>query len=245
MSGMREHYGWRARIGIVYPDTGTVMEPECYAMAPEGVTIHTDRLPLSIMTVDGIGNMMKSDATETCTASLALAPLHSIVFGGTSATFLKGVGYDEEIKQRMARVSNGIPVTTTSTAALKGLRLLGVTRLSFVTPYDDEVTGCGVRFFEQNGFKVPSHRGLGLQKDKDVGAVSLEQVYHFTRSVVHPDADGVFISCTNLRSVGAIAALEADLGVPVVSAIQCSFWDALRLAGVKSSKPGFGRLFDF
>jgi maleate isomerase len=245
MSAMREHYGWRARIGIVYPDTGTVMEPECYAMAPAGVSIHTDRLPLSIMTVDGIGDMMKSDATERCTASLAEAPLHAIVFGGTSATFLKGMGYDEEIKARMARVARGIPVTTASSAALKALRRLGVTKLSFVAPYDDEVTARGVRFFEQNGFAVPSHRGLGLRKDKDVGAVSLERVYHFTRAVAHKEADGVFISCTNLRSVGAIAALEADLGVPVVSAIQASFWDALRLAGVRASKPGFGRLFDF
>ena len=63
--------------------------------------------------------------------------------------------------------------------------------------------------------------------------------------LVLPESDGVFISCTNLRSVGAIATLEADLGVPVVSAIQASFWDALRLAGVRASKPGFGRLFEF
>ena len=32
--------------------------------------------------------------------------------------------------------------------------------------------------------------------------------------------DGVFISCTGLRTVGAIEALEQDLGRPVVSAIQ-------------------------
>ena len=242
---MRSFYGWRARIGLVYPDTGTVMEPECYAMAPEGVTIHTDRLPLSIMTVDGIGDMMKSDATERCTESLAEAPLHSIVFGGTSATFLKGIGYDEEIRARMARVSRGIPVTTTSSAALKGLRALGVRRLTFVGPYDGEVTERGRIFFGQNGFDVLNARGMGLQKDKDVGAVTLEAVYHLVRSATHRDSDGVFISCTNLRSVGAIPDLERDLGIPVVSAIQASFWDALRLAGVRASKPGFGRLFDF
>lgn len=240
---MKSFYGWRARIGIVYPNTGTVMEPECYAMAPEGVTIHTDRLPLSIMTVKGLGDMMKSDDTERCTAALAEAPLHSIVFGGTSATFLNGMGYDEEIRKRMARVSRGIPVTTTSSAALKGLRALGVTRLTFVGPYDDAVTERGRRFFEQNGFSVLAWRGLGLQQDKDVGAVTLERVYHLVREATHRDSDGVFISCTNLRSVGAIAALEGDLEIPVVSAIQASFWDALRLAGVKASKPGFGRLF--
>ncbi len=242
---MKSHYGWRARIGIVYPDTGTVMEPECYAMAPDGVTIHTDRLPLSIVSTQGIGDMMTSDATERCTESLAEAPLHSIVFGGTSATFLKGMGYDEEIRARMARVSRGIPVTTTSSAALRGLRALGVRRLTFVGPYDDEVIERGRNFFAQNGFDVLAWRGMGLRHDKDIGAVTLEAVYHFVKAAAHRDSDGVFISCTNLRSVGAIADLEADLKIPIVSAIQVSFWDALRLAGVRASKPGFGRLFDY
>lgn len=242
---MKSSIGWRAKIGLVYPDTGTNMEPECYAMATEGVTIHTDRLPLPIMTIDGLGQMMDSDRLEWCTQSLATAPLQSIVFGGTSATFLRGIGYDEKIRARMAKVSNGIPVTTTSGAALKGLRLLGVTKLTFIGPYDEQVTDRGRIFFEQNGFSVLAARGLGLQKDVDVGAVSLERVYHLVRETTHPDSNGVFISCTNLRTVGAIGTLEADLGIPVVSAIQSSFWDAIRIAGVKASKPGFGRLFEF
>jgi maleate isomerase len=60
---------------------------------------------------------------------------------------------------------------------------------------------------------------------------------------VEPDADAVFIRCTALSTVGAIEALEADLGKPVVSAIQATFWDALRLAGVADDCPGFGSLF--
>jgi maleate isomerase len=242
---MRSYSGWRARIGLVYPDTGTNMEPECYAMAPEGVTIHTDRLPLPIMTIEGLGQMMDSDRLEWCTQSLATAPVHSIVFGGTSATFLRGIGYDEEIRKRMASVSNGIPITTASSAALAGLRLLGVTKLTFVGPYDEEVTERGRSFFQQNGFDVVASRGLGFQKDIDVGAISLERVYDLVRDSADPRSNGVFISCTNLRSVGAIAALEADLKIPVVSAVQASFWHAMRIAGVKESKSGFGRLFEY
>ena len=33
---MRDYYGWRARIGLIYPAACCVMEPELYAMAPEG-----------------------------------------------------------------------------------------------------------------------------------------------------------------------------------------------------------------
>jgi maleate isomerase len=144
----------------------------------------------------------------------------------------------------MTKVSRGIPVTTASSGALRGLRALGVRRLTFVGPYEDEVIQIGCKFFAQNGFEVLAWRGMGLRHDKDIGAVPLEVVYHLVKSTTPRDSDGVFISCTNLRSVGAIAELETDLGIPVVSAVQASFWDALRLAGVRASKPGFGRLFD-
>ena len=41
---MRDYYGWRARIGLIYLASSTVMEPELYAMAPAGVSIHTGSL---------------------------------------------------------------------------------------------------------------------------------------------------------------------------------------------------------
>jgi maleate isomerase len=62
------------------------------------------------------------------------------------------------------------------------------------------------------------------------------------RAADHPAADAIFISCTNFRTIGVLAALERDLGKPVVSAIQASFWHCLRLAGVEDAIDGYGRL---
>jgi maleate isomerase len=240
---MNDYCGWRARIGLIYMASSIVMEPEFYAMAPEGVSIHTTRIRLPSVTVAGLSDMMASDEVERCTADLATAPLHVILFGGTSATFVKGLGWDETVRARMAKTAGRIPVTTTSTAVLKALRALGVQRLSLVTPYIEEVNARGRAFLEENGFTVLSADGLGLIEDHAIGAVPLERVYEFTRTVAHPDAEAVFISCTNLRTVGAIAALEADLGVPVISAIQASFWECLRTAHLKGGQDGFGCLF--
>src|SRR5690606_32966375 len=38
-------YGWRARLGLIVPPTNTVNEAEWRIMAPEGVTIHSARMP--------------------------------------------------------------------------------------------------------------------------------------------------------------------------------------------------------
>jgi maleate isomerase len=240
---MREYYGWRAKVGLIYMASSTVMEPEFYAMAPDGVSIHTDRIVLPKVTLAGLEQMMGGNEILECTSLLASAPLDVIVFGGTSATFLHGRGWDDEVMKRMRSVSGGIPVTTTSTASLRALEALGAKRISIVTPYLDEITARAKTFFEQNGMDVLSAKGLNIDEDHAIGAVPLEHVYRFARQNCDGRADALFMSCTNWRTVGAIQDLEHDLGIPVISAIQASFWDCLRIANVADGGDGFGSLF--
>jgi maleate isomerase len=240
---MKEFYGWRAKIGLIYMASSTVMEPEFYAMAPEGVSIHTDRIVLRTVTIQGLEEMMSGDEILQCTSLLASAPLDVIIFGGTSATFLRGRGWDDAVIKRMASVSGGIPVTTTSTASLRALQAVNAKKISIVTPYIDEITARAKVFFEQNGFDVLSAKGLNIETDHAIGGVPLENVYRFAKENCNPDADALFMSCTNWRTVGAIADLECEFGIPVVSAIQASFWDCMRIARVANGGEGFGRLF--
>jgi arylmalonate decarboxylase len=63
------------------------------------------------------------------------------------------------------------------------------------------------------------------------------------RAVNTPDAEGVFISCTNFATLPKIDALEKEIGKPVVTANQATFWAALRKMGLKDRMSGSGRLF--
>jgi len=242
---MKDYYGWRARIGLIYMASSTVMEPELYAMAPEGVSIHTDRIILPAPTIEGLERMMEGAEIRRCASFLAEAPLHVIMFGGTSATFLHGIGWDRKVIEQMAAVTHGIPCSTSSSAVLNALRVLAATKISIVTPYLDVITARARVFLAQHGFTVVSTNGLNIDTDHEIGAVPLERVYDFAKRSCHPDAEALFLSCTNWRTVGAIAALEADLGVPVVSAIQASFWECLRIARIGDGGSGFGRLFQY
>ena len=241
---MKDYYGWRARIGLIYPAASCVMEPELYAMAPEGVSIHAARLTLADATVEGLSGMMADDGLEQAARLLGQAPLHVVTFGGTSASFLEGIGYDREVIRRIAGLVPGIPASTTSTAAIRALRAVGARRVSFVGPYVEDVTARGRAFFQANGFEVTGAHAMGLSDNLELDWLPLERVYAFARERVEPTADAAFISCTGIRSVGAIESLEADLDVPVVTANQATFWDALRLAGVRDRVKGFGSLFE-
>ena len=85
---------------------------------------------------------------------------------------------------------------------------------------------------------------MGLKKSIDMGKVSPEQTYRLAREVVRsaPQADGILISCGNLRTFEVIEALEIDTRLPVVTSNQAGLWQVLRMAGIKDRLAYLGQL---
>ena len=54
---MRDMYGWRAKIGLLVPDTNTTIEPELNRLAPKGVSIFASRLPT--LGVEGLESLVE------------------------------------------------------------------------------------------------------------------------------------------------------------------------------------------
>jgi maleate isomerase len=240
---LEDYCGWRRRFGLIYMAASTVMDSEFQAMAPRGITVHQTRMRLPAGNVAGLTQMMMSGPLEECTSLLASAPLDLIMFGGSSASFLGGDStYSNSLEHRMRLHSQGIPVSTSMSAVLRALGALGAKRIAIVTPYTDEVAELGAAFLRSSGFHVSSVSNMGLEDSVSIGNVSLERAYEFARAAPSAGAEAMYISCTNLRTVGMIAALEADLGIPVVTAVQASFWDCLRLTHCPDRLPGFGQL---
>jgi maleate isomerase len=235
--------GYKARIGLIFMASSVVMEAEMWAMAAEGVAVHTARIKLPKVTVEGIQEMMNAPQLEEAARLLGSAPIDVLCFGGTSASFLHGTAYDVALSRKLAAWAPGPKITTASTATLAALAAVRAGKVALVTPYVDGVHARAIRFLEENGHKVVSSRNLGIDKDQALAEVPLEQIYDLVRETDHPDATAVFISCTNFRSAGAIEALETALGKPVVSAVQASFWHCLEVLDVNGAKPGYGSLF--
>ncbi len=232
-----------ARIGLIFMASSVVMESEMWAMAAPGVSIHTTRIRLPKVTLEGLEAMMSAPELEQAARLVGSAPIDVLLFGGTSASFLHGTAYDKGLIARLEGWAPGPKVTTASTASLAALKEVGAGKLALATPYVGEIHERAIRFLEENGHPVIRSANLGIDADRALAEVPLEKVFDLCVSVDHPEASAIFVSCTNFRSVGAIEALEDALGKPVVSAIQASFWHALELAGVNGARPGYGRLF--
>ena len=144
----------------------------------------------------------------------------------------------------MVESSGGIPSITTSGSVVAALKAFDVKKIAVATPYIEEVNERGKNYLEENGFEVTNMIGLNLLYDRQIDSQPYETVYKLAKDVDTEDAEAVVILCTGLRSIGVLEHLEKDLGKPVISAIQATFWHALRSSGVKDSVKGYGSLLE-
>jgi maleate isomerase len=232
---------WRARIGILYPGDG-LLDDEFWRLAPAGVGVFVTRtmVPRAEVSAKVVEELASDPDIEQSALRYAI-DLSSIAFACTSVSFFRGAGGDQEIIERIEKAA-GVPATTTSTAAVKALQALGTARVAVATPYVDEINDRLADFLAGHGFLVVAMKGLQL--GRDIGLVPAGDVYQFVKGMQRPEADAIFISCTNFATVEILDALEQDLGLPVISANQVTMWEALNLAGVKPFKPGCGSLFN-
>lgn len=231
-------YGWRGKIGLIYLAPGVPLEIEAHKMVPEGVAILTTRIPHKMATPEEL--MKLANYIEEASSLLAQAKPDLIVFGCTAGSFIRGIGYDKEIINKIES-HVGIPAITTSTAAIDSLNALKVKKLAVATPYIDEVNQHERSFIEDSGFKITSIKGLGLLGN--MAFVENEQMYRLAKEVFTEDADALFISCTGLSVIGIIETLEEELKRPVVTSNQATIWAALRRINVRDKIKGFGTLF--
>ena len=174
---------------------------------------------------------------------LASAPLHAIVYGFTSSSYVRGAADDARLKERLERRTRGIPMVITCAAAVTALAALGVTRLALVSPpwFSAEMDQQGARYFQSQGFEVVHSEPAGLPSDQQ--AIEPSELYEWVRAHTPREAEAVFIGGNGFRAVGIIKALEQELARPVLTANQVAFWHALRLSGTRPPIVDYGRIF--
>lgn len=233
-------FGYRGRMGLIVPSSNTTMEMEFRSVLPEGVSLHVARIRLVNVT-EGELTLMEKDLEDAVT-ELTDAGVGIIVYGCTTGSLVKGVGYDIQLQKKISDIG-GVRSLTTSRAVLRALEALSLKRISVGTPYTDEVTGLEIKFLEGNGLSVAASESLGLEENLRIGNLHAQDAYLLGRRLNAKDAQGLFLSCTNMRTFDVIDALERDVSRPVVTSNQATLWAAVRDLGLADKMQGLGRLF--
>jgi maleate isomerase len=217
------------------------LDDEYWRWVAHGVRIYATRTPYLDVDVSVEMAEAVSETAEVTAAGRAVSVARpgAVVYACTSGSFVAGLAGERRLRAALAEAA-GAPAVTTSGALLDALDALSVRRVAIGTPYDAQVTARLTAFLDEAGYAVPGDAYLGLHAD--IARVDAATVRDLARAADRPDADAVFLSCTNLRTFGLLAALEDELGKPVLSANQVSIWAALRLAGLPAAATG-ERLF--
>lgn len=236
-------YGRRGRIGLILPSPNTVMEAEFWKMVPEGISIHATRMKLEKVNSESLIQMEKE--IDFAVDRIMDTDPSVIVFGCTTGSLVKGVGYDAEIVKKIKKLS-GKPAVTASTAVLEALKTLQIKMVSVATPYIEELNLKEKDFLEGNGIKVISIKGLEISDKGNVpiGFHEPKVAFDLAKQVFTKDSDGVFISCTGFRTIEIINLLETEIEKPVVTSNQATFASVLKILGVKKIIKGYGTLLE-
>jgi maleate isomerase len=247
--------GWgQTRIGVLTPHADIVPETEFNALAPDGISIHAARIPFGgyrpggsmdpTIANDPVRAIADPPAVDDAAEMLAMAPLHAIVFGFTSSSYVRGAADDAALKSRLEARTRGIPVVIPCAAAATALDALSVKQVALISPpwFSAEMDQQGVGYFQSQGFEVVYNGPAGLPSDQQ--AIQPEHLYNWVRSHVPKSAGAVFIGGNGFRAIGVVKALEENLDRPVLSANQVAFWCALRLTGTRAPVTNYGRIFE-
>lgn len=236
-------YGWRAKIGVIVPPTNTVNEAEWQIMAPEGVSVHSTRMALHLDTENEAGKKALYADIDQAVSDLAEGGLDAIAYGCTAGSM---VTPPSSLPEHMERVC-GKPCVTTSASIIAALRALGIFRICIASPYHDTLNQHEATFLAANGIETLYAAGLGIGAN---GPSDFPRIAKTPQDIIHAhaleadrdEAQALLIACTDFPAMGLIARLEGELGKPVVTSNQATFWAALRAAGIDDRLEGYGRL---
>jgi maleate cis-trans isomerase len=139
--------------------------------------------------------------------------------------------------------ATGIGAMATSRLVLEALQTLGMKKLVLLTPYKSNKAV--IDYLTAAGVTVVHDVALGLTAH-EFGKVTPADWTKLAQDNDRPEADGIFLSCTNTTQIEAIADIERMLGKPVVNSNQAVLWGCMRRLRDKvkpvAPMPQLGRL---
>jgi maleate cis-trans isomerase len=231
-------------VGLMVPAPNVVLEDDFAGWAPSLCRLHVNRLFAASKRPDDMRQNL-ADLTASvpeCARLLGMTGPQVIAFGCTSGSFYRGADWETETCATIRSETGVADVVLTARAAVQALHALGARRIAVASPYPPQVNDSMCSYLHAHGLEVTSLQVLDAWRGGGIPKLSAGQIEALVLSTAYPQADAVFVSCTNLRAAALVPRLEALTGRPVVTSNQATFWACMRAARVQHLPPGLGSL---
>jgi maleate isomerase len=223
-------------VGIIAP-FDLAIERELWRWIPAEVALHLARTHYEPVPVSRAMAELVSDTNhlQAATRDVLHVEPEVVAYLCASGSFIRGVDYEKTLVTAIETAGAEAAVTT-SGALAEALIALDISRVSVLTPYDAELTDLLRAFLTELGVTVlhSDHLGLG----GGIWKVNYRTVAERILAADRPDAQAIFVSCTNLRTYDIIAPLEEMLGKPILTANQLTMWACLGRMNLPMMGPG-------
>ncbi len=228
----------RGRLGFVLLGSEETADDDIRFIVPRDIGVFCTRVPL----VDpvNVANLAAVEGLLSDAAALLPEDLDAIAYVCTSGSIAAG---EDEVARALARAQPGARTISLVTCVVDAMRHLGMKRIVVGTPYLDEVNRMEADFLVRRGFDVLDIQGLNIARGRDMARVEPRDILALALDIRREDAHGIFLSCSALRSIEVIEAIERRTGLPVVASNQALVWRMLGLIGIDTLGEGPGRLF--
>jgi maleate isomerase len=166
-----------------------------------------------------------------------------IVFHCTHTSMKEGTDGEARIIASSEKTT-GIKALSTSSLVNDALRAARLEKACGAQPYMSNANI--ISYLGAAGFTVVKDVALKCRLAADFEAVTPQRWLELARENDTPEADGIFLSCTNTTQIEAVTAIEQALGKPVVNSNQAVLWGCLKRLkdklGDKAEIPELGRL---
>ncbi len=203
-------------IGLIALQTDETIEPDFHRLiAPEAANLYVSRISCE--------DEVTSDALATMRSALPISAglfpkaleFDVIAYGCTSGASVIGT----EIVADLIKAKTGArAVTDPVTALLDTCNDLKLKRLAFLSPYVEEVSLTLRDLLRKHGVDTPAFGSFNEADDATVAKIAGHSIAQAAELLCKDVAiDGLFMSCTNLKTLPLINQLSETLGLPVLS----------------------------
>ena len=224
-------------IGLIVLQTDETIERDMRRLLGDA-PLYVTRVPSAPVVTSETLQQMANEISGAAALLPQAAEFSAIGYGCTSGT--AQIGPD----QIDALVKAGVPtaaVTEPVSALIAACKHLGIKRLAFLSPYIAEVSFHLREVLDGEGVATPVFGSFSEGIEEKVVRIDGLSIINAALDLCKDaDVDGLFLSCTNLRTLDVIAPLEVALDIPVLSSNLVLGWHLCQLGNVPFN--GLGKL---
>ena len=223
--------GVKAALGLIVLQADETIEQELRRLIfdPE-VSLYVSRVPSGLK----VTRETLTEMDGTLTSAAALFPravrFDAVGYGCTSGASVIGGGKVADLIREGCETAH---VTDPLSAVVAQCRDKGLSRLALLSPYVEDVNEGLRKALAEEGIETPVFGSFGVAEEARVARISPNSVWAAaTKLADRANVDGMFLSCTNLRTADVLAGLTQELEFPVMSSNRALAWHMCRLAGL-------------